>query len=304
MVAFEAAYLELWRSGALAQRAQAARAALSACALCGHACGVNRLRGEQGRCRTGAVARVHGAAPHFGEERPLVGTGGSGTIFFSRCNLACQFCQNYELSHLDAGEDCHPSRLARLMLGLQAAGCHNLNLVSPTHVLPMILDALVLAAGAGLRLPIVYNTGGYDSQEALRLLAGVVDIYLPDMKFADAEVAHRLCGARHYPQTNQAAVRLMHQQVGDLAVDADGLARRGLLVRHLILPAGLGGTAAVAQFLADEVSAETWINVMDQYRPPLGVHLEGPLRRRVLPEEAAAAVAAVRAAGLRHVLGA
>jgi putative pyruvate formate lyase activating enzyme len=210
---------------------------------------------------------VSSYGPHFGEEAPLVGRHGSGTIFFTYCNLHCLFCQNYPISQLGEGSPVSSEQLAGMMLSLQDRGCHNINLVSPTHVVPYILDALELAARNGLFLPLVYNSGGYDAIETLRLLDGVVDIYMPDMKYSDEKTAEELSGIKNYPEINRAAVREMHRQVGDLRVDKQGVAKRGLLVRHLVLPNGLGGTRGVVEFLAREISTDTYLNIMAQYHP-------------------------------------
>jgi len=210
---------------------------------------------------------VSSHGPHFGEEAPLVGQHGSGTIFFTHCNLKCVYCQNYTISQLGEGNKITTEELAGIMLSLQAMGCHNINLVSPTHVVPFILDALELAAGQGLNLPLVYNSGGYDSIETLQLLDGIVDIYMPDMKYADAKVGEQLSGVKDYPKINQAAIREMHRQVGDLQIDERGVAQRGLLVRHLVLPDQLAGTEQIVRFLAQEVSNNTYLNIMAQYHP-------------------------------------
>ena len=206
-------------------------------------------------------------SPHFGEEAPLVGRHGSGTIFFAYCNLRCLFCQNYTISQLGEGSAVDREELARMMLALQAKGCHNINLVSPTHVMPYILDALELAASMGLHLPLVYNSGGYDSVETLKLLDGIIDIYMPDMKYSDAKIAEQLSGIKDYPTVNRAAIKEMHRQVGDLQIDKQGIAQRGLLVRHLVLPNGLAGTEEIVSFLAKEVSTDTYLNIMAQYHP-------------------------------------
>jgi len=240
---------------------------LEECCLCPRHCGVNRLVGESGKCRTTSQAVVSSYGPHFGEEAPLVGRHGSGTIFFTYCNLRCIFCQNYPISQLGEGNAVDREELARMMLSLQAKGCHNINLVSPTHVVPYILDALELAVSDGLSLPLVYNTGGYDSVATLELLDGVVDIYMPDMKYSDEKTAERLSGIKNYPQVNRAAVREMHRQVGDLQIDGHGVAQRGLLVRHLVLPNRLAGTEEVVRFLAQKVSTNTYLNIMAQYHP-------------------------------------
>ena len=240
---------------------------LTECCLCPRHCGANRLTGESGECRITSQAMVSSHGPHFGEEAPLVGSYGSGTIFFAYCNLRCVFCQNYDISQLGAGSEVDSGELAGMMLSLQTKGCHNINLVSPTHVVPYILEALELAASRGLYLPLVYNTGGYDSLEALKLLDGVVDIYMPDMKYSDEKTGEQLSGIKNYPQVNRAAVREMHHQVGDLQLDEKGVAQRGFLVRHLVLPNRLAGTEDVVRFLAQEVSTDTYLNIMAQYRP-------------------------------------
>ncbi len=240
---------------------------LEACQVCPRRCGVNRLAGESGQCQVTTQVMVSSYGPHFGEEAPLVGRHGSGTIFFTYCNLHCTFCQNYTISQLGEGSPVNKEQLAEMMLSLQARGCHNINLVSPTHVVPYILEALVLAADKGLHLPLVYNSGGYDAIETLKLLDGIVDIYMPDMKYSDAKTAEELSGIKGYPEINKAAVKEMHRQVGDLRLDEDGIAQRGLLVRHLVLPNKLAGTEEVVRFLAREVSANTYLNIMAQYHP-------------------------------------
>jgi len=240
---------------------------LEVCCLCPRCCGVNRLAGESGECHITSQVIVSSFGPHFGEESPLVGIHGSGTIFFAYCNLHCVFCQNYTISQLGEGSPVSSEELAGMMLLLQAKGCHNINLVSLTHVVPYILDALELAVGKGLYLPLVYNSGGYDSLETLKLLDGIVDIYMPDMKYSDEKIAEELSGVKDYPKINRAAVKEMHRQVGDLQIDGQGVAQRGLLVRHLVLPNGLAGTREVLRFLAQEVSTNTYLNIMAQYHP-------------------------------------
>lgn len=244
-----------------------ARAMLADCAVCPRQCRVNRLAGESGKCRTTKQAVVSSYGPHFGEEAPLVGRHGSGTIFFTHCNLRCLYCQNYAISQQGEGSAVGSEELAGMMLSLQAMGSHNINLVSPTHVVPFILEALELAVSRGLSVPLVYNTGGYDSLETLRLLDGIVDIYMPDMKYVDAKTAERLSGIKNYPEVNRAAVKEMHRQVGDLQIDASGVAQRGLLVRHLVLPNRLAGTEEVVRFLSQEISTNTYLNIMAQYHP-------------------------------------
>lgn len=297
---FEPAYLALHRSGELKRRVAAAYARLEACDICARECGVNRRLSTEGAgCHTGERAVVSSYGPHFGEESPLVGRGGSGTIFFTWCNLRCQYCQNYEISQGGEGYEVEPEELARMMLSLQAQGCHNINVVSPSHVVPQILAGLLIAAEAGLRLPLVYNTGGYDSLKTLALLDGVVDIYMPDVKYADAEVGRRYSRVSRYPDVNQAAVKEMHRQVGDLTMDERGVAQRGLLVRHLVLPGGLAGTAKVVRFLRDEISPDTYTNVMAQYRPCYRAGNLPPLDRPITNQEYAEAVSLAQEAGLR-----
>ena len=264
---FRPSYMDLYESGELDSRIKAARALLSPCRVCPRQCEADREAGETGVCRTGSLAVVSSYNAHFGEEDPLVGRNGSGTIFFANCNLLCLFCQNYEISHLGEGREVDAGLLARVMLHLQEQGCHNINFVTPSHVVPQILEALPEAIAGGLKVPLVYNSGGYDSVGTLRLLDGVTDIYMPDFKFWDAETARRYCGVEDYPQRAQEAVREMHRQTGDLALDEDGVALSGLLVRHLVMPNGAAGTKDVARWLADEISTETYINIMGQYRP-------------------------------------
>jgi len=240
---------------------------LTECRVCPRKCGVNRLAGERGECHVTTQAIVSSDGPHFGEEAPLVGSSGSGTIFFTYCNLRCVFCQNYTISQLGEGSAANREQLAKMMLSLQSRGCHNINLVSPTHVVPYFLEALELAVEMGLHLPIVYNSGGYDSLETLALLDGIIDIYMPDMKYSDEKTAEQFSGIKDYPAVNKAAVKEMHRQVGDLQIDKRGVAQRGLLVRHLVLPNRLAGTKDTVRFLAQEVSAGTYLNVMSQYHP-------------------------------------
>jgi len=296
-------YLTLQKSGKLAEKGQAAEQALRDCHLCGNDCGIDRTQ-RPGPCRIGATAHIASYGPHHGEENVLRGRYGSGTIFFSGCNLHCQYCQNDDISQRVAGRPVTPQRLAAMMLDLEQQGCHNINLVSPTHVVPQIVMGLAVAIQAGLRLPIVYNTGGYDAPQALSLMDGLIDIYMPDMKYADAAIAQQLSLVRDYPVINQAAVQEMHRQVGDLVTDEHGVARRGLLVRHLVLPGGLAGTANIARFLAEEISPETYINIMPQYYPAYKAWECAtdtmPLDRRLTPAEYAAAIQQAREAGLHR----
>ena len=260
-------YVKALKQSVLRTRAAQAQAALACCTLCPRHCRVNRSAGETGYCRTGARAKVASYSPHFGEEAPLVGRHGSGTIFFTHCNLLCNFCQNFEISQGGEGWELTERQLADIMLELQSAGCHNINLVTPSHVIPQIIGALVLAAEDGLNIPLVYNSSGYDQVAALRLLEGIVDIYMPDFKFWESPVATQTCDAPDYPEVARQALLEMHRQVGDLVIDPNGLAIRGLLVRHLVLPQNLAGTRMVMRFIATQISRNTYVNVMSQYRP-------------------------------------
>lgn len=294
----QAGYRTLLRSGELYERVERARRVLAACRVCPRHCDVNRLEGELGTCLVGAKALVASAAPHHGEEFPIRGWYGSGTIFFAGCNLRCLYCQNADISHQPNGEELEPEALADLMLDLQEQGCHNINLVSPSHQVPQILAGLLVAAQRGLRLPIVYNTSAYDELEMLRLLDGIVDIYMPDLKYAETEVGRRLSKAPDYPAVSQAAIREMHRQVGDLVLDEEGLALRGVLVRHLVLPGNLAGTAEVMRFLAEEISRDTYVNVMDQYHPAAKAFRHPVLNRPVFHSEVDQAMRLAREAGL------
>jgi len=299
------AYVALLASGALARRAEEAERHLEDCDLCARDCRVNRRVAIEGAvCRTGARARVDGYGAHHGEEDCLRGWRGSGTIFFSWCNLRCVFCQNWDISQKGRGEEVGADELAAIMLHLQAEGCHNINAVTPSHVVAQLIRAVQLAAERGLRLPLVYNTGGYDSLEALRLLDGVVDVYMPDMKYGDATIARAFSKVRDYVEVNRAAVREMHRQVGDLVLDRHGLAVRGLLVRHLVLPENLAGTDEVLAFLAREISPRTYVNLMDQYHPCYRADEHPPLDRRLRGDEYAAALASARRHGLARLDGA
>ncbi len=268
MAEFIPAYLRLLENGELQHLVKQASYHLQDCDLCARYCHVNRLETSKGAvCRTGAQAVVDSYGPHHGEEDPLRGQRGSGTIFFSWCNLRCVFCQNWQISHKGVGQQVTAQALAVMMLELQAQGCHNINFVSPSHVVAQILAAVEIAAQQGLRLPLIYNTGGYDSPEALALLDGVIDIYMPDMKYGDSKQARLYSRVRQYVEVNQAAVLEMHRQVGDLVLDEHGIAQRGLLVRHLVLPGDLSGTRAVLSFIAEKISKNTYLNLMDQYHP-------------------------------------
>ncbi len=265
---FIPAYRNLLAGGELTRRAQLAYRHLEDCDLCARYCHMNRRRTIKGAiCRTGERAVVNSFGPHHGEEDPLRGWNGSGTIFFSGCSLRCVFCQNWEISQKGLGQEVKPAELAEMMLQLQAQGCHNINFVTPSHVVAQIIAAVDIAVQQGLNLPLVYNTGGYDSPEALALLDGIIDIYMPDMKYSDTNLARQYSKVRNYVAVNFAAIKEMHRQVGDLQLDANGIAQRGLLVRHLVLPANIAGTDKVLAFLAQEISANTYLNLMDQYHP-------------------------------------
>ncbi|MCL5808022.1 MAG: radical SAM protein [Deltaproteobacteria bacterium] len=294
------AYLTLL-PGALADKVRQAEAILKDCVLCPRGCRIDRTAGELGFCRTGDKPVVSSWGPHFGEERPLVGMHGSGTIFFAHCNLGCIFCQNHTISHLGEGSEISHERLAGIMLELQDRGCHNINLVTPTHQTPMILRSLSIAIDEGLSIPIVYNCGGYESLELIQLLDDVIDIYMPDIKYADTEPALHYSKAAAYPAVAKAALKEMRRQVGDLVLDKRGIALRGLLVRHLVLPGGAAGTREVVKFIAEEISRNTYVNIMDQYHPCYRAYDEPPLDRRITANEYAEAVKLALDAGLNRL---
>jgi len=266
-VELQPAYLELWQSGELASRVELGLEKLANCTLCPRACHVNRIEDRTKTCRTGRYAVVSSYFAHHGEERCLRGTRGSGTIFFSWCNLRCIFCQNYDISWHGEGRTVTPEELSNMMLKLQVQGCHNVNFVTPEHVVPQILEALLLAVERGLRLPLVYNTSAYDSLESLALMDGVVDIYMPDFKFWDPAKARLYAKAPDYPEAARRAIREMHRQVGMLVMDEQGIALRGVLLRHLVMPGDTEGTAEIMEWIARELSPDTYVNLMAQYRP-------------------------------------
>ena len=295
-------YAALHESGELAGRIESAIAGLELCRSCPRGCGVNRLNGETGFCGTGRLAVVASFNPHFGEESPLVGEHGSGTIFFAGCNLGCRFCQNRDISHdASAGIEAAPEELAGVMLALQEKGCHNINLVTPSHVVPQILEALPIAVRHGLNVPLVYNTSAYDSVETLRLLEGVVDIYMPDVKVWNPDHARKYLRAEDYPDRAREAVAEMHRQVGDLVIE-DGLAGRGMLVRHLVMPGGVAGTGQWMRFLAG-LSENTYLNLMDQYRPCGDAKRFPEIDRMITAEEFRAARAEAEKHGLVRLDG-
>lgn len=298
---FVAAYLKLSRKERQGKIDQS-REILKSCTLCPRTCKVDRTAGETGFCRTGDKPSVSSWNPHFGEEAPLVGQHGSGTIFFTHCNLGCLFCQNWTISHGDEGAEISFDALAGLMLNLQNSyGCHNINFVTPTHQVPMILQSLETAIDKGLNVPLVYNCGGYESLYTIQLLEGIIDIYMPDFKFANSEIANNCTGAKDYPAAARAAINEMHRQVGDLVTDSNGIAQRGLLVRHLVLPGGLAGTEEVARFLAEEISPDTYTNIMAQYYPCYKAVEHPSLDRRLTNEEFRKAVREAKEAGLKRL---
>ncbi len=297
---FQPTYRRLYKSGELAERVRRALAVLESCTACPRLCRVNRWEDKTAVCRTGRYARVSSYFPHFGEEDCLRGWRGSGTIFFSMCNLRCVFCQNYDISHRGQGREVSPDELAAMMIELQEHGCHNINFVTPEHVVPQIIEALPLAIERGLNLPLVYNTSAYDSLESLRLLDGIVDIYMPDFKFWDPEMSLRYLKARDYPEAARQAIREMYRQVGDLVFDEYGLARRGLLIRHLVMPGGIAGTREIMRFIAGEISPMTYVNIMAQYYPAGRVSSEKypEINRRLRLSEYEEAVDIARQEGL------
>jgi len=300
---FEPAYLRLYESGELAQRVERALALLADCTLCPRDCHVNRRADKFAVCKTGRYAVVSSYFAHFGEENCLRGWNGSGTIFLSWCNLRCVFCQNFDISWQGGGRAVAPEELAAMMLRLQERGCHNINFVTPEHVVPQILEGLLLAVERGLRLPLVYNTGAYDSLDSIELMDGIVDIYMPDFKFWDPEAARRYLKAPNYPEAARHAIKAMHQQVGDLVLDENGLAQRGVLLRHLVMPGSLAGTREIMQWVARELSPDTYVNVMAQYNPAGKVSPQQyvEINRPLASDEYQEALAVARAAGLRRL---
>jgi putative pyruvate formate lyase activating enzyme len=298
---FVPAYVRTHEAGRLRSKVEEALLSLRCCRVCPRDCEVDRLANQKAACRSGRHARVASAFTHFGEEDCLRGWNGSGTIFFAWCNLRCVFCQNYETSQDGAGGEVTARELAAIMLRLQELGCHNINFVTPEHVVPQILEALPVAIEGGLRLPLVYNTSSYDSLDSLRLMDGVVDVYMPDFKLWDAERSLKHLLARDYPEAARRAVKAMHEQVGQLQVDEDGLALRGVLVRHLVMPGMLADTREIMRWLVAELSPDTYVNVMDQYYPAWRVKRESkfePINRRITEREFEQALEFARQAGL------
>lgn len=296
-------YLLLLENGELKKRVATFKDMLKNCVLCPHQCQVNRLKGEKGYCQTLDNVIVSGSGPHFGEEDELVGYNGSGTIFFSHCNLKCVFCQNYEISYCGEGEEIDTNELADILLYLKNKGCHNINFVSPSHIVPQIVEAVFIAAKQGLDIPIVYNTGGYDLTDTLRLLEGIIDIYMPDIKFSDDELARKYIGVKDYYKIAKAAIKEMYRQVGDLKTDNRNIAYKGLLVRHLVLPQNLAGTEKIMEFIAKEISPYTYVNIMAQYYPEHKAYNYNELSRRISDEEYRKAIKAARTVGLKRIKG-
>ena len=263
----EPGYIKSQKQGILKERVSMLREELRNCTLCPRNCQADRLSGDLGTCTTGELAIVSSYMPHFGEESPISGSRGSGTIFFTHCNLLCSFCQNFDISHEGRGQAVTSRELADMMLSLQALGCHNINFVTPSHVVPQILGGLALAVEEGLDIPLVYNSGGYDHVSTLKKLDGIIDIYMPDFKFWDAGISEKTCSAPDYPERAREAVKEMYRQVGDLQINSGGIAERGLLIRHLVMPEGLAGTRMIMEYLSTEISPETYVNIMPQYRP-------------------------------------
>lgn len=294
---YQPSYIEAYKSGLLHARIDKAMARLEECVMCPRKCHVNRINGELGICKTAWKTKVASYAPHFGEETPLVGTHGSGTIFFTNCNLGCSFCQNSEISHEGFGVEISSAHLARIMINLQHLGCHNINLVTPSHVIPQILAALILAVKSGLTVPLVYNSSGYDDVSSLKLLDGIVDIYMPDFKFWNPEFALQFGDAKDYPEYTRHAIAEMHRQVGDLEI-VNGKAVRGLLIRHLVLPNNVAGTKEIMAFISSKVSASASVNIMDQYKPCGDTFDSDLLGRSITLKEYSQAVDAAKKTGL------
>ena len=294
-------YMDLYESGELDERIDILENMLTSCSLCPWECKVNRLRGEKGICQAGLDLTVSKSLPHFGEEPVISGTGGSGTIFFTFCNLKCRFCQNYQISQHHLGSPCSPDNLAETMISLQGQGCHNINLVSPTHFLPQIVKALKLAIPRGLKIPLVYNTNGYEKSSVLQLLDGIIDIYLPDVKYGNDSWARRLSKAEHYTQYNLSALSEMHRQVGNLSLNKAGIAERGLIIRHLVMPENIAGTDRFVRWVAKELTPTTYVNIMAQYRPEHEAFDHPEISRRITNDEWRQAMAWAKEAGLTNL---
>ena len=293
-------YIELYKTGELKIRIESLNDILKECKLCPRECGVNRLDGEIGVCKGVAELMVSSVSPHFGEEPPLVGFHGSGTIFLTHCNLRCVFCQNYDISHLGRGHITTSSEMANYMLRLQKMGCHNINFVTPTHYVPQIVASLPEAIDSGLKVPLVFNCGGYESLEVIRLLQGIIDIYMPDVKYADGRVAKKYSMSPDYPDVIKKVLLEMYRQVGNLKTNQDGIVERGLLIRHLIIPENLAGTEALMEFIATDISKDSYVNIMAQYRPMYRADEFPELNRKITVQEYQEAIAIAIRAGLHR----
>jgi len=296
------AYEKLEKAGILGKRVEMAYSIFESCELCPRRCGVNRKKGERGFCQGRYKAMVYSAHPHYGEEESLVGRGGSGTIFFSNCNLRCVFCQNWQISQEGRGQEVSDEQVAQMMLKLQKHGCHNINLVTPTHVMPNILKATQIASQNGLRLPLVYNTSGYERMEILKILDGIVDIYMPDLKYMDGDLAAKYSsGAQDYPEVTQKAIIEMHRQVGELLIDRRGIALRGLIIRHLVMPNRVAGTEKFVKWVAEKLTKSTYVNIMAQYHPEYKAFEYPEIARRITREEFLEAMEAAKRYGLTNL---
>ena len=300
--AWQPAYEKLEKQGQLAKRIEEAYAIFEDCRLCPRECGVNRTKGERGFCGATIKPVVFSAHPHFGEEMPLVGHGGSGTIFFSNCNLRCVFCQNWPISHEGKGSQVEDEAVAEMMLKLQKVGCHNINLVTPTHVMPNILNATRIALKEGLRIPLVYNTSGYERMEILRILNRIVDIYMPDMKYMDSKQAAKYsAGASDYPEVTKKAIIEMNRQVRELVTDEQGIALRGLIIRHLVMPNKVAGTEKFARWVAENLPKSTYVNIMAQYHVDYKAYDYPQIARAITVEEFLEAMNWAEKAGLTNL---
>jgi putative pyruvate formate lyase activating enzyme len=293
-------YLEKLNLVELKNRSEILKQLLAECRICPNECAINRLEGETGNCNSTDEVVISSYGPHYGEEPELVGIYGSGTIFFTNCNMACIYCQNYDISQLGLGKKISIEELSDIMISLQRRGCHNINFVTPTHFVPQIVDALIIAIEKGLEIPLVYNSGGYESVETLRLLEDIIDIYMPDIKYSNDEIASRLSGVKNYWNVIRAAVKEMYRQVGNLHIDRKGIAKRGLLIRHLVLPDNLSGSEKVIDFIADEISKDSYVNIMDQYHPAFKASENDKLNRRINPDEYEKVIAYAKQKGLHR----
>ena len=295
-------YLEKLTLVDLKEREERLKELLMGCRICPNECEINRTQGENGLCNSDNGMIISSVGPHFGEEPPLVGFMGSGTIFFTNCNLACEYCQNYDISHYGAGQNINIDHLAEAMLQLQNRGCHNINLVTPTHFTPQIVGALISAIEGGLEIPLVYNCGGYESTETLQLLENIVDIYMPDIKYSSNENALKFSGIKNYWGTVKEALKEMHRQVGNLKLNKRGITQRGLLVRHLVLPNNIAGSKNIIDFISNEISPDTYLNIMDQYRPIFKANEHAPLNRYITDQEYQEVVDYARSKGISRGL--